>query len=83
MNTKLAAPPDVPPPATGSRLVRYKSASDDQVRWGSNDDPRTVLTPGQTYTVKSEEVHSWHTKLELVEHPGLRFNSVHFSSANN
>ena len=58
--------------------VQYIGASDDQVRWGSNDDPREVLTEGETYTVKQVKVHSWHTKVVLEEFPDLKFNSVSF-----
>jgi hypothetical protein len=62
------------------KRVRYTGdASDDQVRWGGNDDPRGVLEPGAEYVVEEEEVHTWHTKYHLVGVPGLRFNSVHFA----
>lgn len=61
-----------------TKRVVYAGASDSQVNWGSNDDPRGVLTVGKAYTVLSTEVHSWHTKIELEEFPGLYFNSVCF-----
>lgn len=60
-----------------SRLI-YVDASDAQVRWGSNDDPRGILEPGKAYEVASVDVRSSHTKVELVEFPGKRFNSVCF-----
>jgi hypothetical protein len=63
------------------RDVIYKGASDDQVKWGSNDDPRGLLVEGEMYTVEKEEVHSWHTKIYLAEHPGKKFNSVCFDDA--
>lgn len=53
-------------------------ATDEQVRWGSNDDPRGLLEPGKIYTIADVEVHSYHTKIYLVDFPGLKFNSVHF-----
>lgn len=57
--------------------VKYIGATDDQVRWGGNDDPRLVLVEGGIYEVEREEVHSWHTKLYLKGIPG-KFNSVSF-----
>ena len=45
--------------------VTYTGATDEQVRWGSNDDPRGTLTEGQSYEVETREVHSWHTKIKL------------------
>lgn len=63
--------------------VRYfEEASDDQVNWGSNDDPRMYLTLGEVYTLDREEEHSWHTKYYLKEFPDLRFNSVNFEEVN-
>ena len=60
--------------------VRYTGAIDEQVAWGSNDDPRKVLTEGSTYTVADVEVHTWHTKVYLEEYPKLKFNSVSFAA---
>ena len=60
--------------------VIYVGASDDQVRWGGNDDPRPVFTEGEVYEVEDTEVHSWHTKIMLRGFPGLKFNSVCFNS---
>jgi hypothetical protein len=57
--------------------IKFIGASDDQVKWGSNDDPRDVLKINEIYTIKEVEVHSWHTKIYLEEAPG-KFNSVHF-----
>jgi len=59
--------------------VRYEGASTEQVNWGSNDDPRGLLTKGEAYTVSNREVHSFHTKLTLAEFPGKKFNSASFS----
>ncbi len=61
----------------GDRVEYDGEATDAQVQWGSNADPRKLLTPGAQYTVKYVEVHSWHTKVRLVGVPG-EFNSVHF-----
>ena len=58
--------------------VKYKGCSDDQVRWGSNDDPRGILVIGKEYSVQKMEVHSWHTKYWLWEHPNNKFNSANF-----
>lgn len=59
----------------------YVGTSDEQVRWGGNDDPRGVLEEGKAYTVIDWEVHSWHTKVTLEEFPDLRFNSASFTVA--
>jgi len=58
--------------------VKYVGATDNQVRWGSNDDPRGLLIKGQIYNVSRKEEHSWHTKLYLEKFPKLKFNSVCF-----
>lgn len=60
-------------------MLRYRGdVSDEQVAWGSNDDPRGLLKPGAVYEVEKVESHSWHTKIYLVGYPGKKFNSVHF-----
>ena len=58
--------------------VIYKGASLEQIRWGSNDDPRSLLQIGSRYIVQRVGVHSWHTKIELKEHPGKQFNNASF-----
>ena len=55
--------------------VKYIGADDDQVRWGSNDDPRGVLIEGQIYEVEKVEPHTWHTKYHIN---GKKYNSVCF-----
>jgi hypothetical protein len=60
-------------------IVIFESASDEQVNWGSNKDPRKELEIGHEYEIQNVEVHSWHTKV-WVYHKGVKgpFNSVHF-----
>jgi len=58
--------------------VTYVGCSDEQVRWGSCDDPRSLLTIGHQYTVSKSEEHMWHTKYILAEYPEKKFNSVCF-----
>ena len=48
----------------GDRVI-YIGCSDDQVNWGSNDDPRKILIEGATYYVEKVETHNSHTKLHL------------------
>lgn len=60
--------------------VIYEGATDAQVSWGNNDDPRGVLIEGQEYEVAERDVHSYHTKIRLVGIEG-RFNSVCFRDA--
>ena len=58
--------------------IKYIGATEDQILWGNNDDPREILEINKTYTVDKVEVHSWHTKVYLKEFPGLKFNDVSF-----
>lgn len=58
--------------------VMFTGATQDQVRWGSNDDPNKHMKEGQIVEVEKVEVHSWHTKLYFVGIVG-KFNSVSFS----
>lgn len=58
--------------------VRFIGSSDEQNRWGGNDDPRKILVIGQTYEVEKVEQHSWHTKIYLKGIKG-KFNSVCFN----
>ena len=60
--------------------VKFIGCSDEQVRWGGNDDPREVLAVGDVYEVERTDVHSWHTKVKLKGIDG-NFNSVCFDSA--
>lgn len=56
----------------------YCDPSTESIKWGNHDDPRGVLVFGKEYTIRHTEVHSWHTKVYLKQHPGKRFNSVWF-----
>ena len=59
-------------------IVFYRGdTTQEQINWGSNDDPRKVLVEGQPYKIIKVDVKSWHTKLTLHQIDG-RFNSVHF-----
>lgn len=57
--------------------IKYVSATDAQVGWGNNTDPRGILEVDRVYEVESVEVHSYHTKIRLVGIEG-KFNSAHF-----
>jgi len=58
-------------------IVVYIGCSQEQINWGSNDDPRTILVEGNEYEIEVVDIHSQHTKLTLKGIPG-RFNSVCF-----
>lgn len=58
--------------------VKYIGATDEQVRWGGNDDPRKILTCGQVYEVWRVEEHTWHTRYYLDGYEQYQFNSVCF-----
>jgi hypothetical protein len=60
--------------------VKFIGSSDDQVNWGSNDDPRLLLNTETVYEIEKVEIHSWHTKIYLKGIKG-RFNSVSFDFA--
>lgn len=57
--------------------VKFLGCSEEQIRWGSNDDPNPHLFVGDKYYVEHVEVHSQHTKIELRGVKG-KFNSVCF-----
>ena len=65
-------------PSKHRPCVVYIGASDAQIQWGGNDDPRDVLVVGTPYTVLAVEEHSWHTKIELQGFEGLWFNDASF-----
>lgn len=58
-------------------FVRFVKASDAQVNWGSNDDPRLILNTTDIYQIEYVEEHSWHTKIYLKGIKG-KFNNVSF-----
>lgn len=60
--------------------VRFDGSCIEQVRWGENDDPSDLLTIGEVYEVLNKEVHSWHTKIILVDFPEKKFNSCSFTT---
>lgn len=68
-------------PVDETEFVLYIGATDAQVSWGGCDDPRGLLEEGHLYTVLEKDVHTWHTKIELVEFPGMYFNSVCFDDS--
>ena len=61
------------------RVIYKGDATDLQVKWGGNDDPRICLGTDYAYNVVKQEVHSWHTKYVLREWPNKKFNSCHFT----
>jgi len=57
--------------------VKFIGCTKEQVYWGNNDDPNSILHLNDLYYVESIEVHSQHTKLEL-KGIGGKYNSVCF-----
>jgi len=57
--------------------VEYLGCSDEQVRWGNNDDPKSFLIVGTEYKIEKVDVHRQHTKIKLYNKMGW-FNSVCF-----
>jgi len=62
-------------------IVEYIGCSVEQIRWGNNDDPRSILIVGHDYVVEDVDVHSQHTKIKLCHKIGW-FNSVCFKIKN-
>ena len=58
-------------------IVEYIGCSQEQMRWGNNDDPTSYLIIGKNYTIEEVKVHSQHTKIKLYNKVGW-FNSVCF-----
>ena len=62
----------------GDKVI-YIGTTNEQVHWGACKDPRGLLQEGETYTLERVDVHTWHTKLFLVEEDsGRGFNSASF-----
>ena len=61
--------------------VKYIGASNDQVNFGGNDDPRGILLLNTVYEVAEFDVHSYYTKIKLVNTSGW-FNDVSFQYIN-
>ena len=62
----------------GTKVTYIANPSNEQIRWGSHDDPTNLLEIGKRYTIDRTEIHSWHTKVFLQEFPDIKFNSVSF-----
>jgi len=60
-----------------NNVVEYIGCSQEQIRWGNNDDPTLSLVVGKEYTIEKVDVHSQHTKIKLYNKVGW-FNSVCF-----
>lgn len=56
--------------------VVFCGCTEEQSRWGNNDEP-DMLIIGKSYEVEKVEPHSSHTKLKLFNIDG-KFNSVCF-----
>lgn len=59
------------------KKLKYLGCTDEQYKWGQNDDPRETLEEGHVYDVDVVDVHSWHTRIKLIGIQG-EFNSVCF-----
>ena len=62
-----------------NNVVEYIGCSQEQIRWGNNDDPTSYLIIGKDYTIENVDVRSQHTKIKLYNKMGW-FNSVCFKS---
>ena len=57
--------------------VRFLGCTQEQIKWGNNDDPNPILFRNDLYYVEHVETHSQHTKVELRGVKG-KFNSTCF-----
>ena len=64
-----------------NNVVEYTGCSQEQIRWGNNDDPTLSLVVGKEYTIEKVDVRSQHTKIKLYNKIGW-FNSVCFELKN-
>jgi len=60
-----------------NNIVEYIGCSQEQIRWGNNDDPTSYLIIGREYIIEKVDVRSQHTKIKLYNTMGW-FNSVCF-----
>jgi len=60
-----------------NNIVEYTGCSQEQIRWGNNDDPRSYLIIGREYIIEKVDVRSQHTKIKRYNTMGW-FNSVCF-----
>ncbi len=60
----------------GDKVI-YIGCTQEQINWGTNDDPRKILFENTVYFIEKVKVHSQHTKLTLRGFYG-NFNSVCF-----
>lgn len=57
--------------------VKYLGATQEQIKWGNNDDPRPLLDVGSVYEIEKVKVDPYHTKIQLTNYH-LWFNAVSF-----
>lgn len=58
--------------------VRFRGATDGQVKWGGGNDPRIYLKQDKIYEIEVVSPSDWHTSLLLKGFPDLWFNDVSF-----
>ena len=58
--------------------LKCTNISESVSNWGRGESAKEFLKVGNIYTLNDEEVHSWHTIVELKELPGHWFNDAHF-----
>ena len=63
----------------GDKVI-FTECTQEQINWGTNDDPNEILTKDKIYVVSDVDIHSSHTKLTLDGIKG-RFNSVCFNKS--
>lgn len=59
---------------------KVRCTNDSNNNWGGCEPVGKHLAVDGIYTVDTVEIHSWHTKVYLIEFPDKAFNSVHFEN---
>jgi len=62
--------------------VKFIGCSKEQIKWGNNEDPNSILKLNEIYEIQNVDTRSQHTKLTLVGITGI-FNSVCFERVYN
>jgi len=63
--------------------VKFIGCSQDQVNYGSHDDPNGILEIGKVYSLLKVKKFALHVRYILEEFPDLGFNSACFEDIEN
>ena len=61
--------------------TKVKFIGGELYRWAVDIENADVLVAGKIYTIDHTEIHSFHTKIYLIEHPKVQFDSSWFDDS--